>query len=93
MVTAIVLIEAKRKMINETAQALVDLDGVSEVYSVGGEYDLVAIIRVGTNKQMADLVTGSMLKLEGILKTVTLIAFRTYSQHDLEAMFSIGLER
>ena len=93
MVTAIVLIKAKRHMINETAQALVDLDGVTEVYSVGGEYDLVAIIRVGTNEQMADLVTGSMLKLDGIMKTVTLIAFRTYSQHDLEAMFSIGLEK
>ena len=93
MVTAIVLVNARRQMVNETAQALVDLHGVTEVYSVGGEYDLVAIIRVGTNEQMADLVTGSMLKLDGIIKTVTLIAFRTHSQHDLEAMFSIGLEK
>ena len=93
MVTGIVLISAKRQMINETAQALVDLDGISEVYSVGGEYDLIAIIRVGTNEQMADLVTGSMLKLDGIVKTVTLVAFQAYSQHDLEAMFSIGLEK
>ena len=93
MVTGIVLINGKRHVVNETAQALVDLDGVTEVYSVGGEYDLVAIIRVGTNEQMADLVTGSMLKLDGIVKTVTMIAFQTYSQHDLEAMFSIGIEQ
>ena len=91
MVTAFVLINARRDMVNETAQELVDLDGVSEVYSVAGPQDLVAVIRVSNNEALADLVTGSMLKMEGIEKTTTLIAFRAYSQYDLERMFSIGL--
>jgi DNA-binding Lrp family transcriptional regulator len=91
MVTAFVMINSRRDMVNETAQELVDLDGVSEVYSVAGPYDLVAVIRVKDNDALADLVTGSMLKLEGIEKTTTLIAFRTYSEYDLERMFSIGL--
>jgi len=92
MVTAIVLINAERDMVNETAQALVELDGVSEVYSVAGAYDLVAIIRVRENERLADLVTNEMLRVEGIEQTMTLIAFKTYSRHDLERMFSIGLE-
>ncbi|MFP4055818.1 MAG: Lrp/AsnC family transcriptional regulator [Candidatus Brocadiia bacterium] len=92
MVTAIVLINARRDAVNETAQALVGLDGVAEVYSVAGDWDLAAILRTKTNEQLADLVTNHMLKLEGILKTTTLIAFRTYSRFDLERMFSIGME-
>lgn len=92
MVTAIVLITASRDKINETAEKLVELDGVSEVYSVAGPYDLAAIIRVRANHQLADLVTGEMLKLDGIEDTMTLIAFKAYSRHDLERMFSIGLE-
>lgn len=92
MVTAIVLITASRDMINETAQKLVELEGVSEVYSVAGLYDLVAIIRVSQNEHLADLVTGEMLKFEGIEDTMTIIAFKAYSRHDLERMFSIGLE-
>lgn len=92
MVTAIVLISAKRDRINETAEKLVELDGVSEVYSVAGPYDLAAIIRVRENQQLADLVTGEMVKLDGIEDTMTLIAFKAYSRHDLERLFSIGLE-
>ncbi|MEZ4867461.1 MAG: Lrp/AsnC ligand binding domain-containing protein [Caldilineaceae bacterium] len=92
MVTAIVLIKVARQHISDMAQKLVDLDGVAEVYSVGGRYDLVAIIRVKNNEQMADLVTNKMLALEGIENTETLIAFRAYSKHDLESMFSIGIE-
>jgi DNA-binding Lrp family transcriptional regulator len=92
MVTAIVLINARRDMINETAQSLVGLNGVSEVYSVAGPYDLVALIRVRQSDHLADIVTNEMLKLEGIEQTVTLIAFKAYSRHDLERMFSIGLE-
>lgn len=92
MVTAIVLISASRDKINETAEKLVELDGVSEVYSVAGPYDLAAIIRVRENQQLADLVTGEMLKLDGIENTTTLIAFKAYSRHDLERLFSIGLE-
>jgi len=92
MVTAFVLINAKRDKVTETAEALAALDGVSEVYSVAGQYDLVAVIRVKTNDQLAELITGRMLKLAGIERTQTIIAFRTYSKHDLEAMFSIGME-
>ena len=92
MVTAFVLIRARRDMVNRSAEALAELDGVAEVYSVAGKWDLVAVIRVSTSEQMADVVTNHMLKLEGIVKTTTLIAFRAYSKHDLERMFAIGLE-
>ena len=68
------------------------LEGVAEAYSVAGEWDLVIIIRVKNNEQLAGLVTEHMLKLEGITKTTTLIGFRAYSHYDLERMFSVGLE-
>jgi DNA-binding Lrp family transcriptional regulator len=74
------------------AQKLVEMKGVAEVYSVGGRYDLVAIIRVNSNEKMADLITNQMLSLSGIENSETLIAFRAFSKHDLESMFSIGLE-
>ena len=93
MVTAIVLMEVKRDSVNEIAQKLTDLDGVAEVYSVAGPFDLAAIIRVKANEQLADLVTNHMLKIKGISKTTTLIAFRAYSKHDLERLFSIGAEK
>ena len=92
MVTAIVLVSAERNRINETAQALLALEGVAEVYSVAGDWDLVAIVRVKTNDQLADLITGKMLQLEGIVRTNTLTAFQAYSNYDLDRMFSIGLE-
>ena len=92
MVTAIVLINTKHGHINSVAEALVEMEGVSEVYSVGGRYDLVAVIRVRSNELMSDLVTNSMLQLPNIEKTETLIAFKAYSQHDLERMFAIGTE-
>lgn len=92
MVTAIVLIEAKRDKIPETVESLVDMNGVTEVYSVAGQYDIVAIIRVKENEQLADLVTRQMLKLDGIEHTNTLVAFEAFSRHDLERMFSIGIE-
>ena len=91
MVTAIVLLKVERTHVNEAAQQLTDMEGVSEVYSVGGRWDLVVIVRVHANEDLADVVTGHMLKLEGILQTETLIAFRAYSRHDLENMFSLGL--
>ncbi len=90
MVTAIVLINTTHGHINEVAEKLVEMDGVSEVYSVGGRYDLVVLIRVSTNEEMAELVTGNMLKLANIERTETLIAFKAYSRHDLEAMFALG---
>jgi DNA-binding Lrp family transcriptional regulator len=92
MVTAIVLANAKRSAINETAQALLALRGVSEVYSVAGEWDLACIIRVANNEQLASLVTDEMPKLDSITRTMTLIGFRAFSNYDLDRMFSIGLE-
>ena len=88
MVTALVLMNAERARINEVAEQLADLAGISEVYSVAGRYDLVAVIRVKTNEALADLVTGQIRKVNGIQATETLIAFRAYSRHDLERMFS-----
>jgi len=92
MVTTIVLINVEHGRINDVADQLAGLEGVAEVYSVGGRFDLVVMIRVKTNEQMADLVTNQMLKVDGIQKSETLIAFRAFSRHDLESMFSIGFE-
>jgi DNA-binding Lrp family transcriptional regulator len=92
MVTAIVLINVKHGHVNDVAERLVEMKGVAEVYSVGGRYDLVAIIRVKSNDQMAELVTNDMLGLENIDNTETLIAFKAFSEHDLERMFAIGID-
>ena len=90
MVTAIVLLNVERHKINAMAEQLADMQGISEVYSVSGNYDLIAIVRVATNDALADLVTRTLLLLEGILKSETMLAFQAFSRHDLEAMFSIG---
>ena len=90
MVTAIVLINVQRGKVNEVASALAETDGISEVYSVGGRYDLVAVIRSPSNEAMAELVTHHLAKLDQISHTETLIAFQSFSRHDLESMFSIG---
>jgi len=79
----------RRDSVNETAEALLGLEGVPEVYSVGGQWDLVAIVRVKDNEKLADLVTNHMLKLTGIEKTTTIIAFRAYSKVDLANLFPI----
>ena len=92
MVNSIVLLRVGRGLINQVAQELAGLNGVAEVYSVGGQYDLVAILRVADNEALAGLVTEHMLKVEGITYSETLIAFRAFSRHDLERMFSIGME-
>jgi DNA-binding Lrp family transcriptional regulator len=93
MVNAIVLMKVTRGKVNDLAEQLAAMEGVAEVYSVGGRYDLVGIIRVRSNEELADLVTKEMAKLEGIEYTETMTAFRAYSRHDLEAMFSIGFEK
>ena len=92
MVNAIVLLNVEREKVNDVAEALVDMKGISEVYSVSGQYDLVAIIRVKDNDELADTVTNHMRKLNSILNTETMLAFQAYSRHDLEGMFSIGLD-
>ncbi len=91
MVSSVVLLTVERGMINEVAETLAGMKGVSEVYSVGGRYDLVAIIRVKDNETLAELVTNHMLLVKGIKDSETLIAFRVFSRHDLESMFSIGM--
>ena len=91
MVSAVVLLKTHRGLVNEVAAQLADLNGISEVFSVGGRYDLVAILRVRDNEAMADLVTEHMLKVDGIAESETLLAFRAFSRHDLESMFSLGL--
>jgi len=92
MVSAIVLLNIERNQINRVADQLSAINGISEVFSVAGQYDLVAILRVATNNALADLVTSEMLQIEGITESETLIAFKAYSKHDLESMFSLGLE-
>ena len=92
MVSGIVLLNTKRGQINDVAEMLAGMDGVSEVFSVAGQYDLVAIIRVRNNDALAALVTEQMLAVKGITRSETLIAFRVFSRHDLESMFSIGIE-
>lgn len=92
MVNAIVLLSVKRGRVKEIAEQLVDVDGVSEVHSVAGRYDLVAILRVKNNEDLADVVTDHIQSLDGIERSETLIGFRVYSRHDLEHLFSVGLE-
>ena len=90
MVTAIVLMTIERGQVNMMAQKLSDIQGIAEVYSVSGRFDLVAIIRVATNEAMADLVTNTLASLDEIKETETLLAFQSFSHHDLESMFAIG---
>jgi DNA-binding Lrp family transcriptional regulator len=92
MVTAVVLINAQRGQINETAQRLLEIDGVSEVYSVTGEYDLVALLRFQNYEDLASVVTNHMQQLPTITKTHTLMAFQCYSRADLQQAWDIGIE-
>lgn len=92
MVNAIVLLNVQSDKINQVAEELVELDGVSEVYSVAGQVDLVVIIRARNDEQVASLVTEQLLQVDGLLSSETLIAFRAFSQHDLDGMFSVGME-
>ena len=92
MITAIVQVSADPRRIPEVAQALADLPGVSEVYSVTGDVDLVVMVRVREHDEIADVIAGQVNQVDGVLHTVTNIAFRAYSRHDLEGAFSLGLE-
>jgi DNA-binding Lrp family transcriptional regulator len=92
MVSAVVLLSMERDRINEVAQELVAVEGVTAVYSVAGQYDLVVMVRVADNEALADLVTGRVLKLRGIVRSETLIAFRVFSRYDLDRMFAVGME-
>jgi len=84
------LIEADRAALSTLGSALADIEGVSEAYSVTGAWDFVAIVRVPDHEQLADVVTGEIGALPGVVRTQTMVAFAAYSRHDLEALFSIG---
>jgi DNA-binding Lrp family transcriptional regulator len=90
MLTAFVLINAEQRRIAALAEELADVEGVYEVYSVAGDVDIVAVIRVRDHDELAEVVTKRMSLLPGIIDTNTLLAFRAYSRHDLDAMFSLG---
>lgn len=91
MVTAIVMIDVQADLIEEAARKIADLPGVDQVYSCAGDVDLVAIVSAGDHAGIADLVPGRISKVEGVTRTVTHIAFRSYSQQDTEDAFAIGL--
>lgn len=88
-VSAVVLIKAETGLINELAEQLAELPGVTEVLSVAGQFDLVALVKVRENEELADVITHRMRKLRGILETQTLIAFRVYSKAELSAGFDM----
>jgi len=92
MLSAIVLLITERDKTNKVAEAIADIEGVSEVYSVAGRFDLAVIVRVKDNDELAKVVTDRIRAVNGITTSETLIAFRVYSRHDLERMFSIGME-
>ena len=92
MITAIVFVQADVARIPEVAAEIADIDGVSEVYSVTGQIDLIAMIRVRNHEDVATVVADKLNKVEGVVDTETHIAYRAYSQHDLEATFSLGLD-
>lgn len=90
MVNAIILLNVERETINEVAEQLAATEGIAEVYSVAGKYDLAAVARVPDNEALADLVTKRVRKEKRIVRSETLISFRVYSRYDLEHLFSIG---
>jgi len=91
MVTSIILMNVERNEINTVAEQLAETDGITEVFSVSGKFDLVAIVRVKTNDALAELVTKKILQIDAVTKTETMLAFKAYSKHDLEAMFNVGM--
>jgi DNA-binding Lrp family transcriptional regulator len=90
LTNAVVLIEAERDALSTLGSALADIEGVAEAYSVTGEWDFVAIVRVPHHEQLAEVVTNQIGSLPGVARTQTMVAFTAYSRHDLDALFSIG---
>ncbi|NDJ86602.1 MAG: Lrp/AsnC family transcriptional regulator [Chloroflexi bacterium] len=91
-VNAIVLINVERGAVNQVAQHIIDIEGVTDVFSIAGRYDLAAILRTNSNERIADIVTEAIMGVEGITHTETLIAFKAYAKSDVDAAFSIGNE-
>ncbi len=93
MLTAVLLVRATREGLSTLGPQLADTKGVAEVYTVTGEWDFVAIIRVREHDELAEVVTKHLTRLEGIQRTNTMVAFQQFSSHDLEAMFGLGMEQ
>jgi DNA-binding Lrp family transcriptional regulator len=87
---AIVLIQADRSALGTLGGTLADIEGVAEAYSVTGDWDFVAILRLPEHTDLAEIVTGRLSQLDGVIRTQTMVAFEAYSKHDLEALFSVG---
>jgi DNA-binding Lrp family transcriptional regulator len=87
---AIVLIQSERSALATLGGELADIEGVAEAYSVTGEWDFVAILRLREHDELARVVTGKISQLSGVARTSTMVAFEVYSRHDLEALFSVG---
>jgi DNA-binding Lrp family transcriptional regulator len=92
VITAIVLVKAAVDRIPEVAEAIAELPAVTEVYSVTGDFDLIAMVRVKEHEELADAIADRLNKVDGVRSTETHIAFRSYSRHDLEAAFAIGFD-
>lgn len=92
MISALVLLNVRRGSVNQTAQALLRIPGVAEVYSVTGEYDLVAVLRLAAYEDLATVVTEQMVAVDSITRTETLMAFKAYSREDLEQAWDLGVE-
>ncbi|WP_295624538.1 Lrp/AsnC family transcriptional regulator [uncultured Corynebacterium sp.] len=92
MTTAIVHIDVEADLIPEAAEAIVNIDGVTEVYSITGDWDLLAMVRVADHEKLSEIIPNRISKVEGVMRTETQLAFRAYSRHDLEAAFSLGLD-
>lgn len=92
MVTAIILVRSTRQALHTLGPQLAAVEGVAEAYTVTGDWDFVAIIRVRHHEDLAQLVTAELSKLDGVEQTQTMVAFQQFSQHDLEAMFGLGPE-
>lgn len=92
MISAVVLMNVERGKVNETAQSLLEIEGVAQVYSVTGEYDLVALLRLRKYEDLAEVVTTRMVRLPAITKTNTLMAFQCYSRADLQQAWDLGIE-
>ncbi|GAY11267.1 Lrp/AsnC family transcriptional regulator [Pseudonocardia sp. N23] len=92
MITAIVMVHTAADRIPETAQAIADLDGVSQVYSCAGDVDLIAVVKVGAHEELAEVIAGRLSKVAGVVRTDTHIAFRSYSSTENDAIFSAGME-
>jgi DNA-binding Lrp family transcriptional regulator len=92
LLTAFILVKSTREGLTRIGPELADVEGVAEVYTVTGEWDFVAIVRVREHDDLANVVTRHLTRLDGIERTQTMVAFQQFSAHDLEAMFGLGLE-